>query len=279
MKSSLLVTKYSGEVVPFEEEKLYNSLKQVGTSEDNIHKVLKRIKEDMVDKQSTAKIYREAFRMLKQLSKASAARFNLKRSILELGPSGFPFEKYIAQLFQHQGYKVENNLILKGKCVKHEVDVLAEKNNEALFIECKFHNRQGLKSNIKIAMYYKARVDDLRSGKAIRSAFEGKKVKGCLVTNTRFSEDAITYSKCENLRLMSWDYPFHGSLKDTIELSGLYPLTCLTSLKKKEKTALLDQGVVMAKDLIENPTLLKPFRMSPYRLKTVLGEMKELCFS
>lgn len=274
----MLVTKFSGEVVPFEEGKLYHSLKQVGTSEEHIQKVLQRIKEDMVDRQSTAKIYTKAFALLKQLSKASAARFNLKRSILDLGPSGFPFEKYIAELFQHQGYSVENNLIMKGKCVNHEVDVLAKRNKTALFIECKFHNRQGIKSDVKIALYYKARVDDLRQGNKNKPDFKGVEIKGCLVTNTRFSEDAIKYSKCENLRLMSWAYPFHGSLKDKIELSGLYPLTCLNSLKKKEKKVLLDQGVVMAKELLYNPVLLNDFRMSPYRLKTVLGEIKELCF-
>lgn len=278
MKSTMLVTKYSGEVVPFEEEKLHHSLKQVGTSEEAIQKVLKRVKEDMVDKQSTAKIYREAFSMLKQLSKASAARFNLKRSIHDLGPSGFPFEKYVAGLFQDQGYKVETNLILKGKCVKHEIDVLAQKKDASLFIECKFHNRQGIKSDVKIAMYYKARVDDLRSGLASSHAFKAKDIKGYLVTNTRFSEDAISYSKCENLRLMSWNYPVHGSLKDRIELSGLYPLTCLTSLKKKEKNRLLEEGIVMAKELVAKPHLLKQFRMSPYRLKTIEGEIKELCF-
>ena len=36
MKSNILVTKFSGEVVPFEEGKLYHSLKQVGEKENDI---------------------------------------------------------------------------------------------------------------------------------------------------------------------------------------------------------------------------------------------------
>lgn len=279
MKTPMLVTKYSGEVVPFDEKKLYNSLKKAGASEIDIQKILRRIEEDMVDKKTTARIYREAFNMLKQLSNASAARFNLKRSILDLGPSGFPFEKYVAELFNEQGYEVRNNLILKGKCVSHEVDVLAKRIRTVLFIECKFHNRQGLKSDVKIAMYYKARVDDLRSGNKTKPEYKGKEIKGCLVTNTRFTEDAISYSKCEDLQLISWDYPTHGSLKDRIELAGLYPLTCLTSLKKKEKTILLDQGVVKAKDITAKPHLLDQFKVSDYRKRTILGEIRELCTS
>lgn len=273
----MLVTKYSGEVVPFEEGKLYHSLKQVGAKENDIQKILKRVKEDMVDKKATSKIYREAFVMLKQLSKASAARFNLKRSILDLGPSGFPFEKFIGELYRHHDYKVQNNVIMTGKCVKHEIDVIAERNNTTLFIECKFHNRQGIKSDVKVAMYFKSRADDLRSGNQHRIEYKGKKIIGCLATNTRFSTDAIRYSKCEKIQLISWDYPKHGSLKDQIELAGLYPITCLTSLKKKEKLSLLNQGIVLAKDISLKPDILGQFSMSNYRYKNILNEIRELC--
>jgi len=277
LKSNIFVTKFSGEVVPFEEGKLYHSLKQVGAKENDIQKILKRVEEDMFDKKPTSKIYKEAFLMLKQLSKASAARFNLKRSIMELGPSGFPFEKFIGELYQHHDYKVQNNVIMKGKCVNHEVDVIAERNNTTLFIECKFHNRQGIKSDVKIAMYFKSRADDLRSGNQHRSEYKGKEIIGCLATNTRFSKDAIRYSKCENIQLISWDYPQHESLKDQIELTGLYPITCLTSLKKREKLSLLNQGIVLAKDISAKPNILRQFSMSDYRYKNILADIKELC--
>ena len=273
----MLVTKYSGEIVPFEEGKLHDSLKNTGAKEHEIQIVLKRVKEDMVDKKSTANIYNEAFRLLKQLSKASAARFNLKRSILDLGPSGFPFEKFIGELFKHNGYSVQNNQILKGKCVKHEVDVIAMKSKKAYFIECKFHNRQGVKSDVKIAMYFKARTDDIRKGSQHLENVKGREIKGCLVTNTRFSEDAIRYAKCEGIRLISWNYPQHGSLKDLIELSGLYPLTCLTALKKNEKIRILDQGVVLAMDIFKTPSLLEPLNISNYRRKNILNEIRILC--
>lgn len=273
----MLVTKYSGEVVPFEVSKLEHSLKTAGAKNEDIQKIIRRVKEDMKDKKSTAKIYSEAFNMLKRLSWASAARFKLKKSIMQLGPSGFPFEKYVAELFRFQGFESKNNLILKGKCVKHEVDILAEKGDQTFVIECKFHNRQGLKSDVKVAMYFKSRADDIRQGIEHSKEYKEKKILACLATNTRFSEDAIKYSKCENILLLSWDYPIHGSLKDRIELSGLYPITCLNSLRKSEIDSLLERGVVMAKDLLENESLLEPLRISKYRYTNILSEVGELC--
>ena len=276
-KQSFNVTKFSGDVVPFDKKKLYNSLKKGGAKEDEIQKIIRYVMENMEEGKSTGKIYTEAFSLLKKLPNSSAARYKLKRSLMELGPSGFPFERYIAELFRHQGYKVKNNLIIKGKCVQHEIDVLAEKEQRSLFIECKFHNRQGLKSDVKIAMYFKARADDIRNGNGHQPAFSGSEIQGYLVTNTRFTEDAIVYSKCENVYLMSWDYPQNGSLKDLIELSGLYPITCLTTLKGREKSILLEKGIVMGKDLGANPQLLDQFNVSDYRRKNILNELNELC--
>ena len=277
MNKVIHVTKYSGEVVSFDEAKLHHSLMKSGAKENDIQKVIRRVKEDMLDKKPTSLIYREAFGMLKQLSKAAAARFNLKHAIHELGPSGFPFEKFIGELFSNQDYSIQNNVIMKGKCVNHEVDVIAIRDKKTYMIECKFHNRQGIKSDVKIAMYIKSRVDDLRKGNQHRTEFKGQEILACIVTNTRFSEDAITYGKCENIRLISWDYPQHGGLKDIIELAGLYPLTCLTSMKKREKKVLLDQGIVMSRDLYKSPNLLKQFNVSDYRNKMILTEIRELC--
>jgi len=277
MKSPILVTKYSGEVVPFEEYKLFSSLKKTGAKNHDIQRIISRVKDNMVNKKRTSLIYREAFRMLKQLSKASAARFNLKRSIMDLGPSGFPFEKYVAKLYEANNYNVINNIILKGKCVKHEVDVIANKNNKSMMIECKFHNHQGVKSDVKVTLYFKSRVVDIIKGLQNTEEYKGKDIQGGLVTNTRFTEDAINYAKCENINLVSWDYPYSGSLKDLVEISGLYPLTCLTSLKKKEKKILLDEGIVLARDIASDPSHLNQFHPSAYRLKNIIGEIRELC--
>lgn len=273
----MLVKKYSGELVPFDENKLLFSLKRTGVDEPVIQKIISRVKEDLFEGKSTKQIYSEAFKILKRLSRASAARYHLKQSIMQLGPSGFPFEKYVGEIFKYQDYKVQNNLTLNGKCVTHEVDVLAEKNNTIFIVECKFHNRQGVKSDIKTALYFKSRVSDIIKGNQHTPEFKGNEIQGGLATNTRFTSDAIKYCKCENIAMISWDYPEHGSLKDRIEISGLYPITCLTSLKRREKQILLNEGVVLGSALIDNPKILNQFNFSNYRLKNIKQELHELC--
>jgi len=274
----MLVKKYSGELVQFDESKLHFSLKRSGADEAVIQKIIKRVKEDLTEGKPTQKIYSEAFKVLKRLSRASAARYNLKQSIMKLGPSGFPFEKYIAEIFKYQDFKVKTNLTFNGKCVTHEVDVLAEKNNMVFVTECKFHNRQGVKSDVKVALYFKSRVIDIANGNQHLPEFKGKEIVGILATNTRFTLDAIAYCKCENIQLISWDYPQNSSLKDRIEISGLYPVTCLTSLKKREKQILLDEGIVLGKTLKEKPELLNQFKFTKFRKKNIKQELDELCF-
>jgi hypothetical protein len=128
-------------------------------------------------------------------------------------------------------------------------------------------------------MYFKSRVIDIAKGNQHLPEFKGKEIVGMLATNTRFTLDAIAYSKCENIQLISWDYPQHSSLKDRIEISGLYPVTCLTSLKQREKQTLLDEGIVLGKTLSERPELLDRFKFSTFRKKNIKQELDELCFN
>lgn len=275
----MLVKKYSGELVPFDENKLRISLERARAGEMDIQKIIKRVKEDLTEGKTTQKIYAEAFKILKRLSRTSAARYNLKQSIMQLGPSGFSFEKYIGEIFKCQDFKVKTNLTFNGKCVTHEVDVLAEKNNKVFVTECKFHNRQEVKSDVKVALYFKSRVIDIEKGNQHLPEFKGKEIVGLLATNTRFTLDAMTYCKCENIALISWDYPQNGSLKDRIEISGLYPVTCLTSLKKREKQILLDEGIVLVKTLKERPELLNQFKFTKFRKRNINQELDGLCFN
>lgn len=77
-----------------------------------------------------------------------------------------------------------------------------------------------------------------------------------VVTNTRFTKDAEQYGTCVGLRLLSWDFPKGNSLKDIIEQFGLHPLTCSTMLTKAEKQMLLDEKMVLSRDVLKHTSLL-----------------------
>jgi len=157
MNKSVLIKKYSGEYQAFDVNKLINSLRRSGADEDIIQNIARKVQEQIEEGMTTKKIYQLAFNMLKGKSRLSASKYKLKKALMELGPSGFPFEKLVSKLFTHEGYDAKVGVIVQGNCVQHEVDVIAQKDNKHYMIECKFHSDQGRFCNVKIPLYIQSR--------------------------------------------------------------------------------------------------------------------------
>jgi len=268
-----MVYKASGEQVPFEADKLIRSLVRAGADEQLAEEIAEKIKAEMHDGMSTRKIYKQAFKYLKKKQHGLAARYSLKQAILELGPAGYPFEKFIARLLSYQGFEVDTNLVLNGKCVSHEVDVRAFSDNMLLFVECKYHTDQGRKSDIKTALYFHSRFEDLSSG--VKGKYLKVEKDGWLITNTRFSNDAVKYGQCMNMSLISWEQPRDNALKEMVERSGLHPVTCLTTLTRDEKRQLIADDILLCREL--NEDLLGKIIGTGKRLKSVMDEVLEIC--
>lgn len=273
----ILVTKASGEKALFSSQKLRHSLLKAGASESVIKDVFNELGPQLYEGISTKKIYRTAFNILRKVSKPHAARYKLKEAILELGPSGYPFEKFVSEILKSQGFEVEVGVLVEGHCVKHEIDVVAQKGNQHFLIECKFHNEQGIKCDVKIPLYIQARFQDVEKKWSMLPTHNTKFHQGWLVTNTKFSGDAIQYGTCVGLHLLGWDYPTGGSLNELIDASGLHPITCLTSLTNSEKEKLLERSIVLSKELCDKPQLLAALGISSARQERILKEGVELC--
>lgn len=274
MTKHISVTKASGVTEPFSVTKLRKSLTRSGASLPEINAIIDKLMPELYNGISTKKIYSKAFRLLKKNSKHCAARFHIKQSMMELGPSGFPFEKFIAKLFEKLGYATSTGQFIKGKCVTHEVDVVARKQNEIILGECKYRNTQGITVDVKTPLYIRARFDDIKANGSFIA--EKEKLSGWLVTNAKFTGDAVAYGTCSQLNLMSWDYPFGQSLKDKIDEFALYPLTCLTTLTTQEKQWLLARNYVLAKDVYHDTKLLQKAGLSQKRLISVKEEGEKL---
>jgi len=276
MKKPIKVKKFSGELVDFDERKLVNSLKAAQANHNLATKIVKEVNQSLYDGMSTKEIYQKAFKLLKK-QRPSAARYKLKRAIMELGPSGFPFEKYIGHILKFDGYDTEVGIIMQGNCVTHEIDVLAKKDDRCYVIECKYHNSQGKPNDVKIPLYIHSRFNDIHNRLKAMDPDSGIKYSSWIFTNTRFTGDAIAYAKCSGMQLISWDYPENKSLKYRINKSGLFPITSLTSLSKREKSLLLDEGIVLCQEINQNPAILNKFGISNTKIKKVLEDIKELC--
>jgi hypothetical protein len=277
MNSSVIITKASGDRVAFAPEKLENSLRRAGASDAAIEDIKKKVLGQLFEGITTREIYHIAFDLLKNKTSHIAAKYKLKHAIMELGPSGFPFERYFAELLKHQGYKTRVGEIVQGHCVTHEIDIIAENSQKQFMIECKFHNQSGYVCDVKIPLYRQSRFIDVKSEWEKNSGHGKKTYQGWVVTNTKFTTDAIQYGNCMGLHLVGWDYPLRGSLRDQIDQSGLYPLTCLTTLSETEKEKLLKMDIVLCRQLNANPSILQKINLAAERVEYVLAESAQVC--
>lgn len=268
-----LIKKSSGELVPFSADKLENSLFRSGASPELIKKITLAILSLPTQHLTTKDVYKRAYQLLRNSSFQLAARYKLQKAILELGPSGYPFEEYVGHLFDFQGLETDIGVVMKGKRITHEVDVYARNSETQYIVECKHHSNQSYKSDIKVVLYVHSRFNDVVS-QLRKHQLKDLHYKCWIVTNTRFTTDSISYAAGENIELVAWNFPSKGSLRERIDISGLYPITCLCSLTKSEKQHLLDQKIVLCKELISKPDLLNFIRSD--KTRKVIQECQSL---
>lgn len=261
----MLIAKADGTEEEFSPEKLLSSLKRSGAEESAAQQVAEEVERGLYPGITTGEIYHRAFARLREARRGLAARYSLKRAILDFGPSGFPFEAYIAEIFRAEGFEAQTDQMVKGECVEHEVDVVASRAGETWYVEAKFHNSAGYKTDLKTVLYVRARMDDIGKG------------KGMVVTNTKFTSVAVEYSRCKGLELLGWEQPHGASLQDRIDSAKVYPITALTTLTGKQKTALLAERVVLCNDLRRQEEALGRAGVSGKKTAAVLDEAASLC--
>lgn len=277
MEKEIMIKKASGESEPFSEEKLRRSLERVHVMPDLIDAIVEEVKNELHDGISTSDIYARAFSLLRKEHRPMAARYHLKRALMELGPTGHPFEKFVGELLKAEGFQVEVGKIVEGVCVSHEIDVSAVKDNRHIMVECKFHNQPGVKSDVKVALYIQARFEDV-SKKWKQARGHGQKFhEAWLVTNTKLTSDATNYASCVGMTAIGWDYPSDKSLQALIEKYNLHPLTCFTTLSATQKQTLINSGLILCADVLANRELLKSVGLNEDQISQVIEEAGDLC--
>ncbi len=277
MSQQPLVLKADGKTEPFNEEKLAHSLRRSHASTGAIDTVISHVRQEIREGMTTGHIYHHALDVLHKVQKSAAISYSLRKAIADLGPSGFPFEKFVAEIFKQRGYKTLTDQTVNGHCVEHEVDVIAWKAPDDLaMVEAKFHNQPGEKCDVKVTLYMKSRFDDLAKANFTYDNQQYKLKSGWLVTNTKFTTSAIKYAECQAMTVVGWKYPAHGNLQDLVEAANLHPLTCLRLLSEHDKKTLLGQGIVLCTDLERNPTLLRNLGLAELNVEAILAEISHI---
>ena len=276
--SKIYVINSQGKKEPFSFKKVYRSARRAGASKELAFRIAREIEKEAHPGIKTRKIFKRVLQLLNREDKPTGIRFNLKEAIRKLGPTGFPFEKYIGEIFKAEGYNVSFNLHLSGKCaVLHEIDFIASNQNKVYIGECKFHKNPGERVDLKVALMNYARFLDLKEGKYCQQ-FSGFQFSPLIVTNAKFTNQVIKYSQCVGQELLGWKYPRGRGLEKIIEDHKLYPITILPSFRKSFVEVFSSKKIMLVKDLLNySPKELAKITHLPSQfLFTLLKESESL---
>lgn len=267
-RKKIQILKSRGSLEKFSRRKLLASLERCGLSPKSSREITEKVAQEIRDGDRTLDIYRRTLPLVRRKSPLAGIHYSLKKALLALGPTGHHFERFVARYFEELGFETIVSKTFQGRLVSHEVDVVASLRGKRFFVECKFHNRPGIKNDVKVALYVKARWDDLREGP------EGKNLNGFyLASNTAFTKDAQVYAEGSKLELLGVNAPKENPFIGEIKRLRLYPLTSLRSLNKFSKAELLSLGVMAAQDLHYHKELLKKIGLPSEKIIQVLREV------
>ncbi len=272
---NVLIKKADGTTEYFKIEKLRRSLRRSGASPEEVNKIVMEVRHDLYNGIQTQEIYRRAFALLRTKEIKTAARYSLRRALFGLGPSGFPFERFLARLFTAEGYKTQTGTILEGKCATHEIDITAYNDKHSFVGEAKFHAKPGIKTDLQVAMYSYARLLDLQ-GKKICSEDICTVSEFWLITNTKFTTSAENYANCVGVPLLSFDYPRHNNLHDRIQRLGVYPITVMQTLTPSQIATLISYDIIVCRDLLQNPSIMQHLHLTETKYQEVLSEVVDI---
>jgi Holliday junction resolvase-like predicted endonuclease len=220
----------------------------MGADSSIANEIADRIEKRLYEGITTQRILQIIFSYMKKYRPGVSHLYDLKQGIALMQPKP-EFELFVQVLLAHTGFEVSPNRVLRGKCGEHEVDGIASKEGVTYFVEVKhhfsYHALTGLdESRIAWAVLedvteaFAAGLTDLRIDRAV------------IVTNTRYSEHAMQYGKCKKLVQIGWTSPEHFGLRDAIEENKLYPLSCLRNVAVEARLRLVDSGIVLIKQLL-----------------------------
>ena len=236
----------------FLDEKLIGSFCRLGVPPNEACVMVDSIKKELKPYPKTSDVFKSASKKLFEHNRLIGLRYNLKNAIMQLGPSGHPFEEYIGDILTVKGYETRVSQIVRGACVTHEVDVIARTDSRHIMVECKFHNAPGTKSDVQVALYTHARFMDIRKADENKPEHEKAVHEQWLVTNTQCTTDAIAYARCAGLKILAWRYPSEGGLEKFIEDEKFFPVT-IFPMPMQAKAFLIKNGITLVREIMQMP--------------------------
>jgi Holliday junction resolvase-like predicted endonuclease len=243
------VTKFDGSKQVYSREKVVNTSMRMGVNKAQAEKIADEVEKRLYDGMPTQEILGIVRRCLRECKPRLDLGLDLRGSISMLRPAP-DFEHFIRLMLREYGYKVSANRIVRGRCVEHEIDGVARKKGEVVYVEVKHHSNPHTYTGMDVMKEARATLEDLVEG-AEDGVNRIRFNKAMVICNTKFSNHAKRYSECRGIDHIAWKSPVDGGLEQRVREKELYPITMFRDLDSEAEEKLGDQGIILLRQLLE----------------------------
>ena len=272
------IVKMNGETDDFSREKVIRSCERAGATHELCAQIADAVDAKVYDGMHTREVLKIIHSMLKVEDKSSAVRYGLKDAISKLDPEFHEFEFFVARLLECEGYKTQRSPEPKveGRCIDHEIDVVAKNGSGIAIVECKHHYRDRTFTGLDVPMRQWARLDDIVAGYREKRKNSINATCAWVVTNTKYSMHACRYAGCRRVKLIGWNYPRGDGLNEIIEKHRAYPLT-MTGLSRADRENLVANRIFNVLDFLHaDDVLLRRIGFEESRVRRVKSFVERL---
>lgn len=264
------VTKADGSKQPFERNKIVRTCLRMKTAENAADEIADKIEKRIYEGIATKQILKMIFYYIAEYRPELRHQIDLREAVCLLRPKP-DFEQFVGLLLKAEGYDVKMNRILAGRCIEHEIDAIAAKDNETLYVEVKHHYQPHSYTGVGVFLEAQATLEDLNDG-------NNNFTKAMVVTNTKLSEHATTYARCKNIDGIGWKHPEEKGLEVMIEDNKLYPVTLIKGLDSTLLARLGDNGIILVEQLLKYDVkkLNRLTKISKSKIKEILRKANEI---
>jgi hypothetical protein len=247
-----MVTKADSSRQQFDRNKIVVTCMRMGATKQDAEEIAGKIESRVYDGMPTAKVLQMIFQFIHKYKPQASRLYDLRRGLSWMN-SKPEFEKFVQILLANIGFEVVPNKILKGKCIEHEVDAIARKDGVTYFVEAKHHYNYHAFTGLDESRIARAVLEDVSEGFNL-GLTDLKIDEAMIVTNTKYSEQAMQYGICRNILQIGWSTPADLGLRDIILEKSLYPLSCIRGLKTDVRLQLVDSGIILINQLVAEET-------------------------
>ena len=236
------VRKADGRLEPYDRSKVLRTLLHLGFDRSKAEQLEKAVSEKVYDGMPTSEILSLIYELAREFRPEIAHLRDIREAISAMRPKP-DFEEYARMVLRAAGYLVEPGRVLEGRCVSHEIDGIAFREDEAYVVEVKHHVNHHAYTGLGTVLELWAALEDLKEGFRL-GLHPYHFTSAILVCNTKISLHAERYARCKRIMYMGWRYPRAFALSDIVSEKKLYPITMLKTLPQAVIEKLGDRGVV-----------------------------------